>query len=92
MILSKNIIIFGISDDGSIIGLKILKKQTNIIHMFGNTNFADDMFPDITLEDLAIDDKNISNSLEDDFDDLGKKWFAFSKFEIEALEIFGRLK
>ncbi|MBU1657454.1 virulence RhuM family protein [bacterium] len=24
--------------------------------------------------------------------DLGKKWFAFSKFEIEALEILGRLK
>lgn len=24
--------------------------------------------------------------------DLGKKWFAFSKFEMEALEIFGRLR
>lgn len=24
--------------------------------------------------------------------DLGKKWFAFSKFEMGALEIFGRLK
>jgi len=24
--------------------------------------------------------------------DLGKKWFAFSKFEIEALEVLGRLK
>ncbi|MDD5372151.1 MAG: hypothetical protein PHO62_01855 [Sulfurimonas sp.] len=24
--------------------------------------------------------------------DLGKKWFAFSKFEMEALEILGRLK
>lgn len=28
--------------------------------MFGNTNFANDIFPDISLEDLAIDDKNIS--------------------------------
>lgn len=26
------------------------------------------------------------------FKDLGKKWFAFSKFETEALEILGRLK
>ena len=24
--------------------------------------------------------------------DLGKKWFAFSKFEVEALDVFGRLK
>lgn len=24
--------------------------------------------------------------------DLGKKWFAFSKFEIEALEILGRIR
>jgi len=24
--------------------------------------------------------------------DLGKKWFAFSKFEMEALEILGRVK
>lgn len=24
--------------------------------------------------------------------DLGKKWFAFSKFEMEALEILGRIR
>lgn len=40
---------------------------------------------------LIIDEKemyHIGASLKD----LGKKWFAFSKFEIEALEILGRLK
>lgn len=40
---------------------------------------------------LIIDEKemyHIGASLKD----LGKKWFAFSKFEMEALEILGRLK
>ncbi|MDO8261529.1 MAG: DNA-binding protein, partial [Candidatus Magasanikbacteria bacterium] len=40
---------------------------------------------------LIIDQKemyHIGASLKD----LGKKWFAFSKFEMEALEILGRLK
>jgi len=40
---------------------------------------------------MIIDNKemyHIGASLKD----LGKKWFAFSKFEMEALDILGRLK
>ncbi|MCD6258615.1 MAG: ORF6N domain-containing protein [Helicobacteraceae bacterium] len=40
---------------------------------------------------LIIDQKEIYH-IGASLKDLGKKWFAFSKFEIEALEILGRLK
>ncbi|MDT8339368.1 MAG: ORF6N domain-containing protein, partial [Sulfurimonas sp.] len=40
---------------------------------------------------LVIDQKEIYH-IGASLKDLGKKWFAFSKFEIEALEILGRLK
>ena len=40
---------------------------------------------------LIIDEKEIYH-IGASLKDLGKKWFAFSKFEIEALEILGRLK
>ena len=38
-----------------------------------------------------IDEKEIYH-IGASLKDLGKKWFAFSKFEIEALDILGRLK
>ncbi|TKI69967.1 ORF6N domain-containing protein [Sulfurimonas crateris] len=40
---------------------------------------------------LIIDQKEIYH-IGASLKDLGKKWFAFSKFEIQALEILGRLK
>jgi hypothetical protein len=40
---------------------------------------------------LIIDEKEIYH-IGASLKDLGKKWFAFSKFEKEALEILGRLK
>jgi hypothetical protein len=40
---------------------------------------------------LIIDQKEIYH-IGASLKDLGKKWFAFSKFEMEALEILGRLK
>ncbi|MDD5202526.1 MAG: hypothetical protein PHH41_05225 [Sulfurimonas sp.] len=40
---------------------------------------------------LILDSKEIYH-IGASLKDLGKKWFAFSKFEIEALEILGRLK
>ena len=40
---------------------------------------------------LIIDKKEIYH-IGASLKDLGKKWFAFSKFEIEALEVLGRLK
>lgn len=40
---------------------------------------------------LVIDQKEICH-IGASLKDLGKKWFAFSKFEMEALEILGRLK
>ena len=40
---------------------------------------------------LIIDSKEIYH-IGASLKDLGKKWFAFSKFEMEALEILGRLK
>jgi hypothetical protein len=40
---------------------------------------------------LIIDEKEIYH-IGASLKDLGKKWFAFSKFEMEALEILGRLK
>ncbi|WP_428025908.1 virulence RhuM family protein [Arcobacter sp.] len=40
---------------------------------------------------LIIDNKEIYH-IGASLKDLGKKWFAFSKFEIEALDILGRLK
>ena len=47
-------------------------------------NFSHDRF-------LIIDDKHIYHfgaSLKD----LGKKWFAFSKFDMDAIEILGKLE
>ncbi len=40
---------------------------------------------------LIIDQKEIYH-IGASLKDLGKKWFAFSKFEMQALEILGRLK
>lgn len=40
---------------------------------------------------LIIDQKEIYH-IGASLKDLGKKWFAFSKFEMEALEVLGRLK
>jgi len=40
---------------------------------------------------LIIDNKEIYH-IGASLKDLGKKWFAFSKFEMEALEILGRIK
>ena len=40
---------------------------------------------------LIIDQKEIYH-VGASLKDLGKKWFAFSKFEIEALDILGRLE
>src|SRR3989339_1526491 len=40
---------------------------------------------------LIIDQKEIYH-IGASLKDLGKKWFAFSKFEMEALDILGRLK
>ncbi len=40
---------------------------------------------------LIIDEKEIYH-IGASLKDLGKKWFAFSKFEMEALDILGRLK
>ncbi len=40
---------------------------------------------------MIIDDKEVYH-IGASLKDLGKKWFAFSKFEMEALEILGRLK
>ena len=40
---------------------------------------------------LIIDQKEIYH-IGASLKDLGKKWFAFSKFEMEALEILGRIK
>jgi hypothetical protein len=40
---------------------------------------------------LIIDEKEIYH-IGASLKDLGKKWFAFSKFEIEALEVLGRLR
>jgi hypothetical protein len=40
---------------------------------------------------LIIDQKEIYH-IGASLKDLGKKWFAFSKFEMEALDILGKLK
>lgn len=40
---------------------------------------------------LILDNKEIYH-IGASLKDLGKKWFAFSKFEMEALEVIGRLK
>ncbi len=40
---------------------------------------------------LIIDKKEIYH-IGASLKDLGKKWFAFSKFEMEALEVLERLK
>lgn len=52
-------LIFGIGDNATIEGLSSLKKQADIIDTLRNAHFADDIFPDITLEDIIIDDKNL---------------------------------
>ena len=40
---------------------------------------------------LILDSKEIYH-IGASLKDLGKKWFAFSKFKMEALEVLGRLK
>lgn len=52
-------LIFGIGDNAIIEGLSSLKKQADIIDTLRNAHFADDIFPDITLEDIIIDDKKL---------------------------------
>jgi len=52
-------LIFGIGDNATIEGLSSLKKQADIIDTLRNAHFADDIFPDITLEDITIDDQNL---------------------------------
>ena len=52
-------LIFGISDDCKIIGLESNKKQADIIDTLRNAKFADDIFPDIILESIKLDNKNI---------------------------------
>lgn len=52
-------LIFGIGDNATIEGLSSLKKQADIIDTLRNAHFADDMFPDITLEDITIDNKKL---------------------------------
>lgn len=52
-------LIFGVDDNFQVKGLLKLKKQADIIDTLRNAHFADDIFPDITFEDIIIDDKNI---------------------------------
>lgn len=52
-------LIFGVDDNGTIIELSNLKKQADIIDTLRNVHFADDIFPDITLEDIRIEEKNM---------------------------------
>ncbi|MGE0739174.1 AlbA family DNA-binding domain-containing protein [Sulfurimonas sp.] len=52
-------LIFGVDDNSKIIELSNFKKQADIVDTLRNAHFADDIFPDITLEDLVIDDKTI---------------------------------
>lgn len=52
-------LIFGINDDCGIVNLSNLKKQADIINTLRDVNFADDIFPDITLEDIIIDAQKI---------------------------------
>ena len=51
------------------------------------------------MQELMIDDNNIKDKIYTIINqqvmldrDLGKKWFAFSKFEIESFNILERLK
>lgn len=52
-------LIFGIDDDCNMFNLTNLKKQADIIDMLRSAHFADDIFPDITLEDLIIKENNL---------------------------------
>lgn len=52
-------IIFGVSDDGSVKGLSEFKKQANIINTLKESKYADDIFPDIRLEDMMMDTNKI---------------------------------
>ncbi|MCB4781591.1 MAG: ATP-binding protein [Sulfurovum sp.] len=56
---SDRYIIFGVSDDGSVKELKKFKKQADIIDTLRNSKYADDIFPDIRLEDMMMDTKKI---------------------------------
>jgi hypothetical protein len=51
-------LIFGVSDDFEIVGVEA-KKQADIITLLRDAKFADDIFPDITLEHIEINNKNI---------------------------------
>ena len=45
-----------------------------------------------TMGKFMIIDTNEIYHIGASLKDLGKKWFAFSKFEMEALEVVGRLR
>jgi hypothetical protein len=51
-------LIFGVSDDFNTIGVEA-KKQADIITLLRDAKFADDIFPDILLEHIEINNKNI---------------------------------
>ncbi|WP_191092625.1 helix-turn-helix domain-containing protein [Francisella sp. SYW-9] len=54
-------LIFGVNDSCEIIGLNSddQKKQADIIDTLRNSNFANNIFPDVTLENIKISDKPI---------------------------------
>jgi len=54
-------IIFGVNDVGEIVGLKSceMKEQANIIDTLRSSKYADDIFPDIQLENISLDEKEI---------------------------------
>lgn len=52
-------LIFGIEDNFTVAGLKTLKKQADLISTLRDAHFADGSFPDISLDNLTLDEANI---------------------------------
>ena len=53
-------LIFGVADNSKIIGIRDKEKtQADIINTLRDSKFADDIFPDIRLEKVFIEDKRV---------------------------------
>lgn len=52
-------LIYGVSDAFQLIGCQTHKKQADIIDMLRSSSFADGIFPDIALESVCIDNKQL---------------------------------
>lgn len=52
-------LIFGVNDEFDVVGLQETKKQSDVICLLRDANFADGIFPDISLDSFELKNKNI---------------------------------